>query len=103
MPFLLDVAIDDTGTGGTSPTGGSGGGPAIVDPRWADINWTFPAIFESKILGFDVIAYKGTDVTDVSSYLFVLRVDPSARRCIKSFPPMAALATVNGAVRAIYA
>jgi hypothetical protein len=96
--------IDDGGTGGTSPTGGSGGGPAIVDPRWVDIHWVFPTAFESQIIGFDVVAYSGSDVTDASTYLFIpVRVDPSVRRCIKSFPPKAALATVNAAVRAVYA
>lgn len=96
--------IDDGSTGGTSSTGGSSGGPAIVDPRWADIGWTFPVTFEHKIIGFEVVAYSGTDVTDATTHLFMpLKVGASVRRCIKAFPPQAAFATVNAAVRAIYA
>jgi hypothetical protein len=101
---MINVLIDDGETGGTSPTGGSTGGPAIVDPRWADINWSFPAPLESQIIGFDVVAYTGSDANDTSTYLFApVRVNSSVRRCIKSFAPPANLATVNAAVRAIYA
>jgi hypothetical protein len=96
--------IDRDGTGGTSPTGGSGGGPAIIDPRWTDINWVFPAAFEGQILGFDVVAYSGSDPTDASTYLFApVRVNPNVRRLIKSFAPAAAIGTINAAVRAVYA
>jgi hypothetical protein len=101
---MINTPIDDGGTGSTIPTGGSTGGPAIVDPRWADINWSFPVPLESQIIGFDVVAYTGSDANDASTYLFTpMRVNPSVRRCIKSFAPPADLATVNAAVRAIYA
>ena len=101
--MAMQVAIDDLG-GGTSATGGSGGGPATINPGWLDINWAFPASYEPSILGFDVIAYTGTDPTDASKLIFAtVRVNPNVRRLVKSIIPTTTLATVNAAVRAIYA
>jgi len=100
---MYQKTIDDGG-GGTSPTGGSGGGPATINPGWLDINWTFPSNFESLILGFDVIAYTGSDPTDSSKYLFAaVRVNPNVRRLVKSILPTTTLPTVNASVRAVYA
>ena len=95
--------IDDGG-GGTSPTGGSGGGPATINPRWLDINWSFPSTFENLILGFDVIAYTGSNPDDPPTYCFnVVRVNPNVRRLVKSIIPTTSLPTINASVRAVYA
>lgn len=103
MPILTWATIEDNG-GRTTPTGGSGGGPAYINPGWLDINWTFPTALESLILGFEVIAYTGADPTDASKLLFApVQASPSVRRLVKSILPSATLPTVNAAVRAIYA
>lgn len=94
----------DDGSGGSTSTGGSGGGPATINPVWLDINWIFSSTYEPLILGFDVIAYTGTDPLDASKYLFsVQRVNPNVRRLVKSILPTTTITNVNASVRAVYA
>ena len=95
--------VDDDG-GRTSSTRGSTGGPATINPGWLDINWTFPTAYESAILGFDVIAYAGTNPEDGTKYFFQMqRVSPNVRRLVKSIVPTTTTSNVNASVRAIYA
>lgn len=100
---MYQLTIDDGG-GGTTPTGGSGGGPATINPGWLNINWTFSSMYEPLIVGFDVVAYTGSDPTDSTKYLFAIqRVNPNVRQLVKSILPITTLTNVNASVRAVYA
>lgn len=99
MP-ILTLTDDD---GGTSTTGGSSGGPAIIDPRTATITWAFSVVDEAKILEFEVVAYTGTDVTDLSKWIFRATVPPSTRTFVRVFYPRVAMPVVHASVRAVYA
>ncbi len=101
---MVQMRTIDDDSGGTSPPCGSGGGPASVNPGWLDVNWTFPPEFQNLLLGFDVVAYTGTDPTDASKYFFqIVRVNPDVRRLVKSIKPTSTMSNVNASVRAVYA
>lgn len=103
MPGIQTLSDTDA-TQNTSPTGGSTGGPAIVNTKTITISWTFPTEFQNLILGFEVIAYTGSDLTDNSKWLFKsVGTDPTVRQLVKTYAPSVNQPTVNAAVRAIYA
>lgn len=91
----------DNGNGGGGVTAGSGG--TLYARKWMDIQWTFPANAPTPI-GFDVVAFTGTDPADTTAYLFVpKRVEATDRRYVVSFFPKQNMGTINAAVRAVYA
>jgi len=103
MPGTQTLSDTDN-TQNTSPTGGSTGGPALVNTKTVTVSWTFPANYNALILGFEVIAYTGSDPTDNSKWLFKsVGTDPTVRQLVKTIAPSVAAATVNASVRAIYA
>jgi len=96
--------MDTDNTQNTSPTGGSTGGPAIVNTKTIIINWVFDSAYEPLIVGFEVVAYQGSDVTDNSKWLFKsIMVDPTVRTLVKTFAPSVSMSVVNASVRAVYA
>lgn len=101
--MVQQLTLEDD-SGRTSDTRGSGGGPATINPRWLDINWVFPTEFENLLIGFDVVAYTGTDPNDSSKYCFaIVRVNPGVRRLVKAILPVASIPVINASVRAVYA
>lgn len=100
----IQTLTDTDNTQNTSPTGGSGGGPALVNTKTITISWSFPTNYNSLILGFEVIASTGTDPTDNSKWLFKsVGTDPTCRTLIKTIAPAVSMANVYPFVRAIYA
>lgn len=100
----IQTLTDTDNTQNTSPTGGSTGGPAIVNTKTITIGWSFPSQFNSLILGFEVVAYTGTDITDNSKWLFKsVCTDPTVRQLVKTIAPSVSMPVVNAGVRAIYA
>ncbi len=100
----INTLTDTDNTQNTSPTGGSTGGPAIVATKTVTVSWTFPTSYNSLILGFEVIAYTGTDPTDNSKWLFKsVGTDPTVRQLVKTIAPSVAAAVVHASVRAVYA
>ena len=103
MP-ILQTLTDTDNTQNTNPTGGSTGGPAIVNTKTITISWIFPAQFNALILGFEVVASTSSDHTDNSKWLFKsVGTDPTVRTLVKTIAPSASLPTVYPFVRAIYA
>ena len=100
---MYQVTMEDS-VGGALPSAGTGGGPATINPGWLNINWAFPVNYEPLILGFDIVAYTGSDPTNAANYLFeTVRVNANVRQLVKSIYPTASLPTVNASVRAVYA
>ena len=103
MPGIQTLSDTDN-TQNTNPTGGSTGGPAIVNTKTITISWSFPSQFNALIIGFEVIAYTGTDPTDNSKWLFKsVGTDPTVRQLVKTYAPAVNQPVVNAAVRAVYA
>lgn len=97
----------DNPAGGVVTTGSTGTGtgtPAVLKPKYLDINWAFlDRGVSGPHTGFRVVVFTGTNPNDVSSWVCdPTIVPPTERRLILSVSPTVST-TIKTAVQALYA
>lgn len=104
---ITQSATNPNSGAGTSPAGGvtgvSSGNVTVTNTIWLTVTWTWNANYQAPI-GFNVVAFTGSDPTAAANYLFpVATVDASTRSYTVAITPNGTIDDVNAAVRAIYA
>ena len=107
-PPVVTITQSATAPAGTAAVAAgsvtpSGSGLSASSPIWLTISWSWSSTFPTPT-GFQVVAFTGTDPTAAANYLSdIATVAPCMRSYTIAVAPTAAMATVNAAVRAIYA
>jgi hypothetical protein len=109
-PPVVTVTQSATNPGGSGSSATASAGVTVTSTGatvagivWLTIAWTWPSGYPAST-GFEVVAFAASDPTVTANYLFPITTVPATTRTYTvAVTPTSNMATVNAAVRAIYA